>query len=156
MSTCGQPDPSFRCRLCQAGPFLRDGTGCEGGSRVCDPGAADGSALEFLTPDFCRNCDDVLESSYALDRMPGHRFQHCDGKLALIKVIEESPNQLTEFMERKVTYNVVLHHVARARHDARKRGRQVFLQSLTVTREQGNVYDWWPRQAYTEKYGDPE
>ena len=91
-----------------------------------------------------------------MDRMPGHRFQHCDGKLALIRVIEESPGNLAEFMERKVTYNAVLHHVARARHDARKRGRQVFLQSLTVTRERGNVYDWWPRQAYAEKYGDPE
>lgn len=152
-------DPGFRCRLCGARPFVceHDGPhGPEWGGRSRDPGAADGAFLEFVTPDFCRNCDDVLDSCYALDRMPGHRFQTCEGKLALIQAIEQSPEMLEEFATRKVTYNSVLVRAARARHDVRERGRHVFLQTLTRTREQGNVYDWWPRQAYIDKYGDPD
>ena len=154
-------DPSYCCRLCQARPFarVREGEGPNGpewGSRSCDPGTDDGSLLDFITPDFCRNCDDVLDCCYLLDQLPGHRLQHCQGKLDLIQAIEASHEMLAEFIERKVTYNGVLLEAARAKRNVLDRGKKVFLQTLTRTREHANMYDWWPRQVYMDKYGDPE
>ena len=143
-------DPSFACRLCQARPHDEN---CK---RVNDPGDS-GGPLGWLTPDCCANCVDVLTSCYSMERAPGQRFADLQGAghtLMLIKRVETDEALLTEFLERKVSYNLMLLHAASARPDRDKCGQTVFIQQIQVRREQKGAHTWYEKKDYERKHGD--
>ena len=117
-------DPCFKCRLCGTKPYIEtdqdDDEAADKRLRLLvsaspsqrqltrTPDPANPSAnLNWMTSDFCANCADVIEYAYRwdIDDEDGvlHEFKDKEGKL--VKHIESIPEQLEDFLKRKLDYN---------------------------------------------------